>query len=165
MRLTIVKDDDMVIKDGEPIKVDIQNVGLPEDFHALQWNEDKGHVEYKDPQKYNDDITDLTPFQNIIDLYDQEKQRLADEKALEEQQRIEYELSIEYLRQLRDDKIEDVIWYFERHTMQKELGVPTSLTDEQYLEYLQYLQELRDITNTYTSNVNVVWPTKPSFIN
>lgn len=163
MRLTIVKDDNIIIKDNRPISVNLST--LPEDFHALQWLNDSGHIEFKTRNKANQEISDLTPYQNLIDLYDQEKKRLDDEEAKRVQDRLDYEASVDYLRKLRDDKIEEDIWYFERHKMQQELSIPTTLTDQQYLAYLDYIQALRDITNVYQSAATVEWPLKPSFMN
>ena len=37
MRLTIVKDDNLVIVDKRAIRFDLAPYDLPEKFHALQW--------------------------------------------------------------------------------------------------------------------------------
>lgn len=42
------------------------------------------------------------------------------------------------------------------------VGTDSPLTDEQKQEWITYRQALRDITDSYTSLSDVVWPTKPS---
>lgn len=68
MRLTIIKDDNMVYIDGVALRVDCSS--LPGDFHALQWYETWGDVETVDANGHhvaNVEITDLTPYQHLID--------------------------------------------------------------------------------------------------
>jgi hypothetical protein len=48
----------------------------------------------------------------------------------------------------RDGGIESVRWLRERHREEVELGVPTTLTAEQYGELLMYVQALRDWPQT-----------------
>lgn len=76
MRVTIVKDDNMVIVDGVGRAVDCS--GLPENFHALQWNGFAGEVEYAirlcnhcgvRSKKGNDIISDLAPYQVYVDRW------------------------------------------------------------------------------------------------
>jgi hypothetical protein len=52
MKLTIIKDDGAVYKDS----VSYNNLSLPtipSNVHALQWNNDKGHIEFVDNVKIN----------------------------------------------------------------------------------------------------------------
>jgi len=42
---TVVKEDTVICKDGEPVN-GCNMSGLPEDFHALQWDGSNGHVEW-----------------------------------------------------------------------------------------------------------------------
>ena len=58
------------------------------------------------------------------------------------------EASLSGLRRLRDEKLSETDWWM----MQDRTA-----TDEQRV----YRQALRDITDTYTSLEDVVWPTKP----
>jgi len=72
MRLTIIKDDHRVYVDGVSYEIDCS--GLPEDFHALQWDDNIGHVEYvKLPHmkehKPNEIITDISAYQTYIDAH------------------------------------------------------------------------------------------------
>lgn len=76
MRVTIVKDDDIVIVDGEGFTVDCAK--LPADFHALQWNGFAGEVEYRktlcahcgvSSKKGNLVISDLAPYQAYVNAW------------------------------------------------------------------------------------------------
>jgi hypothetical protein len=59
---------------------------------------------------------------------------------------------LEELREVRNTKLEETDWEITKH---KELGtnIPAALKT--------YRQTLRDITDTYTSLDDVVWPEKP----
>lgn len=74
MRLTIIKSDNAVILNGERHTVDCSN--LPTDFHALQWNDTEGEIEYNmtrcehcgaRSKKGNALISDLVLYQPYID--------------------------------------------------------------------------------------------------
>lgn len=76
MRVTIVKDDNAVIVDGERHTVDCST--LPADFHALQWSGFAGEVEYSAmrcdhcgvrSKKGNAIISDLAPYQPYVDAW------------------------------------------------------------------------------------------------
>lgn len=76
MRVTIIKDDNAVLVDGERRTVDCS--GLPADFHALQWSGFAGEVEYSATRcdhcgvrakKGNAIITDVSPYQTYIDAH------------------------------------------------------------------------------------------------
>lgn len=54
---------------------------------------------------------------------------------------------------------EETRWIKERHEEEIILGIPTSLSDNQYRELLQYRQALRDSTE------QLELPTKPNFLN
>ncbi|MGO0694427.1 hypothetical protein ACTORG_13155 [Pseudomonas guariconensis] len=54
-------------------------------------------------------------------------------------------------RQWRDSELEARQWLRDRHRDEQDLGRPTTLTDEQFIEFLTYLQALRD------------WPVAGSF--
>ena len=70
MRLTIIKNDGMVIKDGVPME-GINLANLPDNFHALQWDDASGDLETKDAEgkPANEIVTDLTPYQWCIDAW------------------------------------------------------------------------------------------------
>ena len=81
MKLTIIKDDGAVYKDG----LSYSNLSLPtvpSDVHALQWNNDKGHIEFVDNVKVNEAITVLPSWANDAltawqQAYDVEQQAIA----------------------------------------------------------------------------------------
>jgi len=55
-------------------------------------------------------------------------------------------------------------WLIIRHREQKELGIETSLTDEQYSSIIEYRQTIRNITDFYpagTLTETVLWPVNP----
>ena len=63
MKLTIIKNDGAVYNDN----VSYANLSLPTiptDVHALQWNNDKGHIEFIDNVKANETITELPSWAN-----------------------------------------------------------------------------------------------------
>jgi hypothetical protein len=74
MRVTIIKEDNIVTVDGESFTVDCS--GLPVNFHALQWYGNHGEVEYapfqverqwhKDP---NITVADLALYQPYLDAW------------------------------------------------------------------------------------------------
>ena len=82
MRLSIIKDDGTVAKDGVAY-TDLDLSALPSEFHALQWYDTKGDVESKDADgnPVNTAITDLSPYQWCVDAwqaaYDAEQAAIA----------------------------------------------------------------------------------------
>jgi len=82
MRISIIKDDGTVVKDGVAY-TDLDLSALPSEFHALQWYDTKGDVESKDADgnPVNTAITDLSPYQWCVDAwqaaYDAEQAAIA----------------------------------------------------------------------------------------
>jgi len=83
MKLTIIKDDGAIYKDGKSyLNLDLSQI--PNDVHALQWNDNKGHIEFVDDAKVNEQITELplwannalTVWQNTYDAEQAEVARL-----------------------------------------------------------------------------------------
>ena len=66
MRVTIIRDDGVLLKDGRSIKIDLSD--FPADIHAVQWEGTEGHVEYNDWKPYAK-IANLTAFQTWIDRW------------------------------------------------------------------------------------------------
>jgi hypothetical protein len=77
MNITIVKEDKVVMIDGEGMNFDFD---LPPNIWAIQWNGSTGEIEFSDGTP-NQEITDFTAYQGLIDGHATEKQRLADEEA------------------------------------------------------------------------------------
>ncbi len=71
MRFTLISDDKIVIKDGEPFNF---TSSIPSVIHAIQWYGDKGEIEYNNGDS-NKKITKLSDIQEFIDLFDKEKQK------------------------------------------------------------------------------------------
>ena len=85
MKLTIIKDDGAVYKNNiSYLKLSLPTI--PNDVHALQWNNDKGHIEFVDDAKVNEAITELPSWANDAltawqTAYDAEQQAIAEAEA------------------------------------------------------------------------------------
>jgi hypothetical protein len=77
MNITIIKEDNVVVVDGEALNFPLD---LEEYIWAVQWNGTTGEIEFSDDTP-NQEITDFTRFQYLVDAFTTEKQRLADEEA------------------------------------------------------------------------------------
>lgn len=82
MRVSIIKEDGTVVKDGVAY-TDLDLSALPSEFHALQWYDTKGDVESKDADgnPVNTAITDMSQYQWCVDAwqaaYDAEQAAIA----------------------------------------------------------------------------------------
>ena len=82
MRVSIIKEDGTVVKDGVAY-TDLDLSALPNDFHALQWDTSSGDLETKDVNNIpsNTAISDLSPYQFCVDAwqaaYDAEQAAIA----------------------------------------------------------------------------------------
>jgi hypothetical protein len=65
------------------------------------------------------------------------------------------------IRTERDQKLVMTDWVLTRWQEETTINVPHSMTEQKFAEVLMYRQALRNITNTYTSLDDVVWPTNP----
>lgn len=65
MKLTIIKEDNMVLVDGKALELDLSTITFPENFWALQWNSSSGHIEYNSPMIQNNEITSLPDWANV----------------------------------------------------------------------------------------------------
>jgi len=63
MKLTIIKEDGAVYKDGKSY-LELSLPTIPNEVHALQWNESIGHIEFVDNIKGNEAITELPSWAN-----------------------------------------------------------------------------------------------------
>lgn len=88
MHVTIIKDDNAVIVDGERYLVDCGD--LPVAFHALQWDGTRGEIEYRvtrcehcgaRSKKGNEIILDFSPYQKYKTAWRFAKSAAAVEKA------------------------------------------------------------------------------------
>ena len=80
MRVTIIRDDNIVLVDGVAHRVDCSD--LPIDVHAVQWAGDLGEVEYAlavcahcggRSKKMNATFADMTPYQRYVDRWNEVK--------------------------------------------------------------------------------------------
>lgn len=63
MKLTIIPIDKAVYKDGLCYS-DLSLVDIPSDVHALQWDNNVGHIEYKSSAISNETINELPKWAN-----------------------------------------------------------------------------------------------------
>lgn len=141
MRLTIIPSDRAIGIDGKfllEIQEDLS--WIPSNIHAVQWNEKGGHIEYKD-ETPNELIEELGIYEQAIDTYNTEKQRIEDEIISKEEA---IEAARDYwaeLRTLRDEKLSKCDWT-------QIADVP--LTEEQKTAWGIYRQALRDLPKNIT---------------
>lgn len=64
-------------------------------------------------------------------------------------------------RARRDAELAETDFVVNRHRDQEEMGIETTLSDEEYRGWLQYRQSLRDITEQEGWPLSVVWPAEP----
>ena len=62
---TVIKGDTSIYKDGVSVE-GCDMSGLPEDFHALQWDGSDGHVEYSDVLKPNLTISSESEIESAL---------------------------------------------------------------------------------------------------
>lgn len=65
MRVTMIRDDNMVIIDGRALSVDLSDI--PADVHAVQWFGESGHVEK--PGQPNESIGTISGYQTWINRF------------------------------------------------------------------------------------------------
>ena len=92
MKLTIIKDDGAVYKDGKTYSK-LPLTTITSDVHALQWNDSVGHIEFVNNIKINEAITELPSWANDAltawqVVYDAEQVELARLQAEAEARRL-----------------------------------------------------------------------------
>lgn len=89
------------------------------------------------------DINNFDEFKNAENFYIEKRSEL--KKGY-------YDLNSyrKYVRKKRDQKIGETIWMYERHKQEKELKMPTTLSDEKLEEWLAYWQTLREFPDSIT---------------
>ena len=66
MKLTIIPSDKAVYKDGLCYSdLNLSSANIPTNIHALQWDNNAGHIEYKNHVKPNEDITTLPEWADV----------------------------------------------------------------------------------------------------
>ena len=95
MRLTIIPSDSAIYKDNYVfMELDLSSANIPADVHALQWNIDKGWIEYVDDAQVNEPITELPAWANTcVDIWQAAK--TAEEEAIAAAEAAEAEAAAE----------------------------------------------------------------------
>jgi hypothetical protein len=133
---------------------------IPENVTYLIWYGTRGSIKYEINEEGSvpvEFITELGIYERAIEMFNNEKQRIADkEKAQAEAQAEAIEAARDYwaeLRYLRDEKLTECDWT-------QIADVP--LTEEQKTAWATYRQALRDVPANTEDPKNPVWPTAPT---
>ena len=140
MNVCIVKEDKVVMVDGEGMNFDFE---LPTNVWAVQWNGSTGEIEFNDGTP-NEAITDFSGFQNVVDGYNAEKTRL---QTIEDNKLVGFAV----LRATRDGLLKD-----------SDYTMLSDYTGTDVAEWATYRQALRDLPDGYEPVKNVTYPVKPS---
>ena len=145
-RITIINNDDGTVDvnlNGENVE-NIPTTNLDSSIHAVQWYGDHGEVEYNDR---NEEITDFSEFDAIINDRDKEIDRLTQEALDNEPSEEEKD------RTQRGSLLEETDWIVIKYL---DIGEPVPQ------EWSDYRQALRDITEQDGFPGNVDWPEEPT---
>jgi len=155
MRLTIIKDDNCVVKDS--VAVNVTDVSyVPANVHAVQWYDSKGEVEYNDGTA-NLEITEL----GIYAQASTDHQAALDAEAASLKAAEDAINWTENFKSVRNEKLKNSDW-----TRLDDI----TLTSDKKTAWATYRQALRDLPTTKSGtdkelaeNVNHSdWPTQPS---
>ena len=130
---------------------------IPSNVTYLIWYGTRGSIKYEINEEGSvpvEFITELGIYEQAIVMFNNEKQRLEDEKIAQAEA---IESARDYwkeLRSLRDGKLTKYDWT-------QTLDAP--LTEEQRIAWGTYRQALRDVPANTEDPKNPVWPAKPSF--
>jgi hypothetical protein len=133
---------------------------IPSNVTYLIWYGTRGSINYEIDESGNgpvEFITELGIYERAIQMFNNEKQRIADEqKAQKEAQEEAIESRRDYwkkLRILRDGKLSKCDW----------TQIPdVPLTEEQKTAWINYRQELRDLPGNTEDPKNPIWPPTPT---
>ena len=138
MKLTIIADDKLVIKDGDGLS-GLELKDFPSDVWAVQWDGSKGTVEKRDLSMT--DITDITPYNPWITEYETVKATFAT-PDWEAEGRLQ-----------RDQLLLQSDWV---------VLADSPISGDKLAEWKTYRQALRDLPANTTDWENVTYPTQPS---
>lgn len=140
MKLTIIADDKLVVKDG----VGYDNLDLSfldNDVWAVQWDTDKGHIEKRDLSIT--EITDITPFNAALTKWE----------AANTAANTPIPTTEKDVRAVRDTMLEQSDWTV----------LPDApLSETKVAEWKTYRQTLRDLPANTADFANPTYPTEPS---
>lgn len=81
--VTVVPSDRLIIVNGNPLRFDF--IAVHNNFHALQWDGQQGHIEWEDDYNWPLSTADLTAYEDevapYVALWQAEKERLERESA------------------------------------------------------------------------------------
>ncbi len=154
MRLTIVKPDNLVIIDKEPVTVDLTAFSLPDHLHALQWYGNHGEIEFDDGTP-NQTIDNITAYQPVIDRYVELKKQAENPPSLSEDE--QYKLLVSQ----RNRYLNQTDWLILRQQEQQQTASSTVTTVSDFNDILRWRQQLRDLPQQYTSSAVWRWPEPP----
>jgi hypothetical protein len=147
----------IITLDYGQLNVESQDLSwIPSNVVNVTWYESEGQIHYIDNENqhlYMEYITELGIYEQAIDIFNNEKQRLKDERIAEEEAK---EAARDYwaeLRILRDQKLFDCDW-----TQVSD----SPLTVEQKTAWKMYRQQLRDLPKNTSDPKNPVWPVEPT---
>jgi hypothetical protein len=153
MRLIIIPSDKLISIDGQGILQIQQDFSwIPSNVHAFQWYETWGEIEYTDGS-LNEKIEELGIYEQAVDTFNNEKQRLEDEQKARAEA---IEAARDYwaeLRSLRDYKLSECDWT---------QIADSPLAEEQRIAWGTYRQALRDLPANTEDPKNPIWPTAPT---
>lgn len=155
MRITIVTSNNHILINGQGLSDIQQDLSwIPSNVHAVQWYDTYGEVEYTDGTP-NEIIEELGIYEQAIDDYTNETQRLINEELLIESLR---DYSKDF-RIFRNERLLESDW--------TQLA-DTQLTQEKKEEWRLYRQELRDLPKNIEDLKPLVvnlshpdWPVQP----
>jgi hypothetical protein len=154
MKLSIIPSDKAVYKDGLCYSdLDLSSANIPADIHALQWDNDTGHIEYKNNVKPIETIDTLPSWADAaLALWEIKKAKPSDEV-------------VEIVNVPLTDAQKLILIRIERNTRlsvcdwTQLLDAPNTVDKE---AWAAYRQALRDLPDNITNVDNVFYPIPPS---
>ena len=147
----------ITVEDETLFNITEQNFSwIPSNVTYLIWYGTRGSINYEIDENGNgpvEFITELGIYEQAIEMFNDEKQRLEDVQNAEQEA---FQASRDYweeLRDLRDFKLSECDWT-------QIADVP--LTEEQKTAWATYRQELRDLPANTEDPKNPIWPTAPN---
>jgi hypothetical protein len=165
MKLTIIPIDGKVKIDGVGFeRIDLTSCSIPEDVHALQWQESSGWIEYTSPLIANESITSLPDWANAcISAYEQQFEV---EKQKELEKYLSSNLTNNRLITLSEGEKYNI--FIEDRNLRLQASDWTQLPDVKASHdqswndaWTTYRQELRDLPTKVTDLHNIFYPVQP----
>lgn len=158
--VTVIPADKFVVVNGEALSFDFE---APANIHAIQWQNDNGHVEFKDPAKFpNKEITQAdynTYVKPYVDAFNKEKARLKADAERREKEYQEWYNSEEQrfvrLRAERDKRLVETDYL---------LNVDYPISEANLAKVKEYRKLLRDLPGkpgAPWTDETIPWPVKP----